>query len=87
MVARMNARVVLSARRGLFLVSGAPTVPMLSQAQRRYLWAKHPKLAAEFEAATPKGKDLPEHVTRKKKKHAGMSDEDRRMNRLMRNAR
>jgi len=58
---------------------------MLSQAQRRYLWAKHPKMAAEFEAATPKGKDLPEHVSRKKK--TGMSDEDRHMNQLMRNAR
>ena len=60
-------------------------MPMLSQAQRRFMHANHPKMAAEFEAATPKGKDLPEHVKRKKK--TGMSDEDRRMNALMRAAR
>lgn len=37
-------------------------MPMKSDAQRRFLWAKHPRLAREFENATPKGKDLPEHV-------------------------
>lgn len=32
-----------------------------SQAQRRYMYAKHPDIAKEFEAKTPKGKKLPEH--------------------------
>lgn len=33
--------------------------PMKSQAQRRYLHAKHPKIAKKFEKETPKGKKLP----------------------------
>lgn len=43
-------------------------MPMKSKAQRRYLHAKEPEVAAEFERATPKGKKLPEHVAKKKKK-------------------
>jgi len=35
-------------------------MPFKSQAQRRFMYARHPELAAEFEAATPKGKKLPE---------------------------
>ena len=35
---------------------------MKSQAQRRYLWAKHPGVAQEFEDKTPAGKKLPEKV-------------------------
>lgn len=41
-------------------------MPFASQAQRRFMHARHPKLAKEFEAATPKGRRLPE---RKKGKH------------------
>jgi len=37
-------------------------MPFQSQAQRRALYAKNPKLAAEFEAKTPKGKKLPKKV-------------------------
>lgn len=37
-------------------------MPMRSEAQRKYLWAKHPEVAREFEDATPKGKKLPQHV-------------------------
>jgi hypothetical protein len=40
---------------------------MKSQSQRAYLWAKHPKIAKEFESKTPKGKKLPKKVKRKKK--------------------
>lgn len=40
-------------------------MPFKSEAQRRFMYATHPKLAAEFEAATPKGKQLPEHVKSK----------------------
>lgn len=41
-------------------------MPLKSKAQRSYMYAKHPELAKEFEAATPKGKKLPEHVKGKK---------------------
>lgn len=37
-------------------------MPMKSRAQRAYLWAKHPEIAREFEAKTPKGKALPAKV-------------------------
>jgi hypothetical protein len=37
-------------------------MPFKSQAQRRFMHAEHPELAEEFEAATPKGAKLPEHV-------------------------
>lgn len=43
-------------------------MPMKSQAQRRYLHAKEPEVAARFEAVTPKGKKLPQHVAPKPKK-------------------
>lgn len=43
-------------------------MPMKSQAQRRALWAKDPKLAREFEAKTPPGKKLPERVKPKRDK-------------------
>ena len=36
-------------------------MPMESKAQRAFLWAKHPDVAAEFEKHTPKGEKLPEH--------------------------
>lgn len=41
-------------------------MPMRSQSQRRYLWATDPKLAREFEDATPDNKKLPEKVKAKK---------------------
>ena len=40
-------------------------MPMKSQSQRRFLWATDPKLAAEFESKTPKGKKLPEKKGKK----------------------
>ena len=43
-------------------------MPFKSQAQRRALYAKDPKLAAEFESKTPKGKKLPEKVKKKSDK-------------------
>lgn len=36
-----------------------PNMPMKSQMQRKALWAKNPKVAQEFEDATPKGAKLP----------------------------
>jgi|MudIll2142460700_1097286.scaffolds.fasta_scaffold00005_12 hypothetical protein len=41
-------------------------MPMKSQAQRAKLWATNPKVAAEFEKKTPKGKKLPKRVKKKK---------------------
>jgi len=43
-------------------------MPFVSQAQRGLMYAKHPELAKEFEAATPKGKKLPYHVKQRGKK-------------------
>lgn len=37
-------------------------MPMKSKAQRAYLHANEPTLAAEFERATPKGKKLPDRL-------------------------
>lgn len=42
-------------------------MPFKSLAQRRKLYATNPKVAAEFEAKTPKGKKAPEKVKSKKK--------------------
>jgi hypothetical protein len=42
--------------------------PFKSEAQRRYLYAKHPAVAAEFAAATPKGAKLPKHAAKRKPK-------------------
>jgi len=43
-------------------------MPFKSDAQRRFLFAKHPEVAREFADATPKGAKLPEHVGDKKSK-------------------
>lgn len=37
-------------------------MPFRSEAQRRYLFMAHPKIAREFADATPKNADLPEKV-------------------------
>jgi hypothetical protein len=46
-------------------------MPFKSNAQRKFLFLKHPKVAKEFAKATPKGKKLPEHVKGKKPKYPG----------------
>lgn len=45
-------------------------MPFKSEAQRGFLFAKHPEIAKEFAAATPKGAKLPKHVKHDKKKSA-----------------
>ena len=40
-------------------------MPFKSEAQRRYLYAKHPEVAREFESVTPRGKKLPKHAKKK----------------------
>lgn len=37
-------------------------MPFVSKAQRGYMYKFHPEIAKEFQAATPKGAKLPEHV-------------------------
>lgn len=39
-------------------------MPFKSQAQRGFMFAKHPKIAKEFEGVTPLGAQLPEHVAK-----------------------
>jgi hypothetical protein len=46
-------------------------MPFKSEAQRRYLYAKHPAVAREFESKTPKGKKLPKHAKKRKKRGRG----------------
>lgn len=45
-------------------------MPFKSKAQQRYLFARHPEIADEFEEHTPKKsyKNLPEHVREPKSK-------------------
>ena len=38
-------------------------MPFKSEAQRKFLFAKHPSVAREFAAKTPKGAKLPERKT------------------------
>lgn len=47
-------------------------MPFKSQAQARYLFAKHPQIAKEFASKTPSIKALPQHS--KKKKYRSSSD-------------
>lgn len=42
-------------------------IPFKSSAQRAFLYARHPEIAAKFERDTPKGKKLPKHVKGAKK--------------------
>lgn len=43
-------------------------MPFKSEKQRRYMYAKLPKIAARWEKETPKGKDLPKYAPPKRKK-------------------
>lgn len=53
-------------------------MPFKSKAQRGYLYANEPAVAAKFQAATPKGAKLPARVGKKtesnprKRQHHGM---------------
>ena len=37
-------------------------MPFKSQAQRKWMYAKHPEMAQQWEEHTPKGKPLPKKV-------------------------
>ncbi|HXJ92604.1 MAG TPA: hypothetical protein VMT20_06945 [Terriglobia bacterium] len=38
-------------------------MPFQSQAQRAFMYARHPQIARRWESLTPKGQKLPEHVS------------------------
>lgn len=38
-------------------------MPFKSEAQRRFMFARHPDIARRFEAETPRDADLPQHVS------------------------
>lgn len=43
-------------------------MPFKSEAQRRFMYAKHPDMAARWEEETPTGKRLPRKLSEKSKK-------------------
>jgi hypothetical protein len=45
-------------------------MPFKSEAQRKFLFAKHPEVAKEFAKMTPKGAKLPKHVKSDPQKRA-----------------
>lgn len=51
-------------------------MPFQSDAQRRFLFAKHPKVAEEFAEHTPKNANLPEHVKQKMAEGGVPEDKD-----------
>ena len=53
-------------------------MPFVSKAQRRYLYATNPELAAEFEKETPAGAALPNRVSRQTKRRNRLTQRRRR---------
>lgn len=49
----------------LYLEKAEVSMPFKSQAQRKFMYAKHPEMAKEWEEKTPKGKKLPKKVKKK----------------------
>ena len=45
-------------------------MPFTSESQRKWMWANKPEMAKKWEAHTPKGKKLPEHVKKASKELA-----------------
>lgn len=45
-------------------------MPFKSDAQRRFMYARHPRIAKRWQKETPKGKDLPEKVSKKSAAYA-----------------
>lgn len=51
-------------------------MPFVSESQRKWMYANHPEMAARWQAHTPKGEKLPEHVSKVKKAFwSGFKDE------------
>lgn len=51
-------------------------VPLKSEAQRRWMHAKHPQMAQRWEAETPTGKRLPAKLGKKRKSNKRSRDDD-----------
>lgn len=51
-------------------------MPFKSEAQRRYMHAKHPQMAQRWEAETPTGKRLAAKLGRKRKSSKRSRDDD-----------
>lgn len=49
-------------------------MPFQSEAQRRYLWLKHPEVAKKWAKEYPSQKDLPKHKPKKRNKHSHLYD-------------
>ena len=49
-------------------------MPFKSAAQRRWMFWAHPEMAKRWAKETPKGKKLPERISKKKKKKWRLSD-------------
>ena len=49
-------------------------MPYTSEAQRRFMHAKHPEIAARWDTEYPNQKGLPEHVAKKKRKFKTKKD-------------
>lgn len=45
-------------------------MPFKSKAQRAWMYANHPDMAARWQSETPQGSNLPEHVKREARKKA-----------------
>lgn len=45
-------------------------MPFRSEAQRAFMFANHPQLAKEFQAATPKGAKLPRKIEKRKRDYS-----------------
>lgn len=43
-------------------------MPFKSEAQRRWMYKNNPEMAKRWEGETPKGKRLPKHVKKSKRK-------------------
>jgi hypothetical protein len=46
-------------------------MPFKSKQQRKFMYAKHPEMAKEWEEKTPKGKVIPKKVKKKTSQKAG----------------
>jgi hypothetical protein len=49
-------------------------MPFKSEAQRRFMYARHPEIAKHFSEKTPKGAHLPEHVREAAKRRLKAKD-------------
>jgi hypothetical protein len=49
-------------------------MPLVSEAQRKFMWAKHPEIAKRWEAMTPKTDSLPQRSAGQDQEHTEGDD-------------